>query len=146
MILEEGDVVRIISGDMAGNDAHIDSWDEMTGRYVVLVDGMPFGKTAEELLPIVEIVDEEDVTPSFGMTSEQVATFVEEYARRCGERVRGVGNDQYSEGQYQKFETMSPIELFTMLQEELEDLVPYIVFIHIVTQRMVKAMKESAIE
>lgn len=59
------------------------------------------------------------------MTSEELAQHVEDAISRCRGRVLGIGNEQYSEGDKQKFENMSPTELLEWALEEADDLVVY---------------------
>lgn len=59
------------------------------------------------------------------MTSEDLANHVEAAIRRCRGRVTGIGNEQYSEGEKQKFESMTPVELLEWALEEADDLIVY---------------------
>lgn len=59
------------------------------------------------------------------MTSEELAQHVEDAVTRCRGRVLGVGNEQYSQGDVQKFETMTPNELLEWALEEADDLIVY---------------------
>lgn len=70
------------------------------------------------------------------MTSEELAEEVEATVRRCRNRVLGVGDQQYSEGDAQKFERMPVDELMTWTLEELDDAVVYAVMLGIRIRRM----------
>jgi hypothetical protein len=59
------------------------------------------------------------------MTSEELATQVDQMIEECRERVMGVGHDQYSVGNKQRFEIMLLDDLFEYAEEELRDLVIY---------------------
>ena len=56
-------------------------------------------------------------------------------AGEAAARILGVGDEQYSEGEAQKFETMSLDELFQYLDEELLDQINYAVMLQIRLQR-----------
>jgi hypothetical protein len=74
--------------------------------------------------------------------STELADAVEELIRECRERVMGVGDQQYSEGDQQKFEGMPLTELFEWAFEEIDDVVVYAAMIRIRLQR-VKAMWDA---
>lgn len=61
------------------------------------------------------------------MTSEELAAEVEAAIRRTAARVMGPGNEQYSSGEQQLFETLPLEELLTYAQEELDDVIVYAV-------------------
>lgn len=65
------------------------------------------------------------------MTSEELAEQVQDAIIRCKGRVMGVGNDQYSQGDQQKFETLTPNELLEWALEESDDLIVYGVMVGI---------------
>jgi len=59
--------------------------------------------------------------------AEEVAATI----RRCQIRVKGVGDEQYSEGDTQKFEHMEMSDLLTWALEECDDAVVYAVMLGI---------------
>lgn len=59
------------------------------------------------------------------MTSAELAKEVEAIISECTARVLGVGQEQYSYGDKQKFETMPLDELFEFAEEELRDQIVY---------------------
>lgn len=73
------------------------------------------------------------------MTSEDLAYAVEQAIIRCRDRVLGVGDQQYSIGDTQKFELMGMDELFSWMQEELDDVIVYAVMTSIRLERICRA-------
>lgn len=69
------------------------------------------------------------------VTSEELASEVEAAISRTRGRVLGVGDQQYSQGDTQKFETMEVDELFAWMQEELDDVIVYAVMLGIRLRR-----------
>jgi hypothetical protein len=69
------------------------------------------------------------------MTSDDLADEVEAAIRRCRSRVLGVGDEQYSDGDTQKFENMPILELIDWTLEELDDVIVYAVMLGIRFQR-----------
>lgn len=78
------------------------------------------------------------------MKSEDLADEVEELITRCRARVLGTGNEQYSYGDTQKFETLPLLELIDWAMEEVEDSAAYAVMQHIRLRRL-RAAIEAAI-
>lgn len=121
------------------------------GLYVVEVNGKTFGFSPEELEPlfnlqevaavhVTEVDDEGDPVGTtqleklaipFGMSSEELAGAVADVVVDATARIKGVGNAQYSEPGFQKFEAMPLMELFEYADEELLDLINYIVMLRI---------------
>lgn len=77
-----------------------------------------------------------------GMTSEDLAVYVDAFIREAQARVRGVGDQQYSEGTHQKFEAMHPDELFAWAQEEMQDIAVYAAMLDIRIRRIREALKD----
>lgn len=73
------------------------------------------------------------------MTSEDLADAVELAITRCRGRVLGVGDQQYSEGEDQRFERMPISELFDWMQEELDDVIVYAVMLSVRLERIRRA-------
>lgn len=76
----------------------------------------------------------------FGMSSDSTANYIGSLITRCQSRIKGVGNDQYFNGEFQKFEVMSDDDLIIGLMEEIEDAVNYLGFLHIKVNRL-RAMR-----
>jgi hypothetical protein len=70
------------------------------------------------------------------MTSEELAEEVAATIKRCEIRIKGVGDEQYSEGKTQKFEYMELSDLLTWALEELDDAVVYAVMLGIRFRRI----------
>lgn len=65
------------------------------------------------------------------MKSSELAQEVRNFAEFCATRIEGVGDEQYSEGDKQRFESYSPEKLLSMIDEELADIVNYSVMTRI---------------
>jgi len=66
-----------------------------------------------------------------GVSTEDLTSFIESFASLRASRVRGVGHDQYSHAQGQKFESFTPADTVRELIEELADASNYIDFLAI---------------
>ncbi|MDG9711132.1 MULTISPECIES: hypothetical protein [Streptomyces] len=75
------------------------------------------------------------------MTPEQLADSFGHFLRACRQRVLGVGAEQYSEGEKQKFETMPLPELVAWAREEAQDLGVYAAMVDIRLQRLEAVVK-----
>lgn len=133
------------------------------GMYVVSIDGIKFGFSEDELEPLFNLKEvaavhvtelDEDGDPEgtthleklvkpFGMSSEDLAQYVADAVVDAAGRIKGVGNQQYSEGNYQKFEGMPLIDLFEMADEELLDLVNYAIMLRIRLIRLASALFDT---
>jgi hypothetical protein len=82
------------------------------------------------------------------VTSEELADEVEAFIVHAVTRVRGTGDEQYSQGDTQKFEGMNLDELFLWAEEELVDTVNYAVMLAIrlrrLQQEIAMTIKEAA--
>ena len=74
------------------------------------------------------------------MTSAELAQEVAAFIEECQARVMGVGNEQYSMGDKQKFEVMSIDELIEYTEEELRDMAVYACMNHIRLRRLREAL------
>jgi len=73
------------------------------------------------------------------MTSEELAKAVQEFSLKCGatkglvelasNRILGIGDAQYTQGDCQTFELIPMEQLITMFKEELADVLVYMVMI-----------------
>ena len=79
------------------------------------------------------------------MTPDELADEVASTIAACRARIMGTGAEQYSAGEVQQFELMTPEAILRAAMEEAEDLVAYGVMFRIRTQRVLDALeKESA--
>lgn len=154
--LRVGRPVVIKVGKHVGVVGMIVDYDEELDIY--LVNTTLFsqsGHTADELKPlytldqVTDIVVEKATTPlleqrvaEFGMSSEELAAYCAEYIVACISRIKGVGNDQYSEGGHQKFEVMELEDLIDYLREELMDVGNYAAMLDIRMRRIKEALQE----
>jgi len=77
------------------------------------------------------------------MKSEDLAFEVESFIYETKDRVLGIGDEQYSRGDDQKFEVMAFDDLFEYLEEEIRDVAAYATMLHIRIERMKKAIPSS---
>ena len=66
-----------------------------------------------------------------GVSTEDLTSFIESFASLRANRVKGVGHDQYSHAQGQKFEAFTTADTIRELIEELADASNYIDFLAI---------------
>lgn len=151
MKYEEGDVVVIVSGNGEGLIGTV-TGAELGGNYTVDVNGLAVVKPIESLAPVEELEDdyetyeapEDTEVPSFGMTSDALAEYAAKMNERVSQRIKGVGQEQYSEGDYQKFEAMPLPDLLVMTLEEIEDIAAYLPMMHIRVRRLLKALRDRS--
>lgn len=121
------------------------------GLYMVEVNGKLFGYHKDELDPLfnpeevaeVRVINTDEhgdpegttklekLVKPFGMSSQDLAESVVEYMKEATARIHGVGNDQYSQPSHQKFEELDIHEMFNYADEELLDLMNYLVMLRI---------------
>jgi hypothetical protein len=158
-----GRPVLIKSGDFAGKFGKVIEFG--MGLYVVEVGAWKVAVSEDALEPYFNLKEvaavhvtelDEDGDPEgtthleklvkpFGMSSEDLAEYVADAVVDAAGRIKGVGNDQYSEGGFQKFEGMPLIELFEMADEELLDLVNYAIMLRIRLIRLASALFDTNI-
>lgn len=156
-----GRPVLIKAGDFAGKFGKVLEFG--MGLYVVEVGAWKVAVSEDALEPyfnLKEIAEvhvtelDEDGDPEgtthleklvkpFGMSSEDLAQYVADAVVDAAGRIKGVGNQQYSEGSYQKFEGMPLIDLFEMADEELLDLVNYAIMLRIRLIRLASALFDT---
>ena len=68
---------------------------------------------------------------AFGVSTDDLTSFIESFASLRASRVRGVGAEQYSLAQGQKFESFTTPDIIRELIEELADASNYIDFLAI---------------
>jgi len=93
----------------------------------------------EEGDPVGTTVLEKIVKP-FGLSSDDLAQYVSDFVVDAVARVKGVGNEQYSMQGYQKFEALTLPGLFEYADEELLDLMNYLVMLRIRFIRLASAL------
>lgn len=71
-----------------------------------------------------------------GVSSDQLAGYVEEFINACKSRVLGVGKDQYENDGRQGFEDMSPVELIREARAEAQDGAVYMAMLDIQLARL----------
>ena len=66
-----------------------------------------------------------------GVSTEDLTSFIESFASLRANRVKGVGHDQYSHAQGQKFESFTTSDTIRELLEEIADASNYLDFLAI---------------
>jgi NTP pyrophosphatase (non-canonical NTP hydrolase) len=150
---------------MVGRAVYLKKWDVVGRIYgealefdLWLVEGTDGERGAhreDEMEPlytlsqVTDVVVQQATTPAlearvaqFGMSSEELAQYCADYIVACVARVKGVGNDQYSEGGHQKFEVMELDDLIEYLREELMDVSNYAAMLDIRMRRIQEALQE----
>jgi hypothetical protein len=133
------------------------------GLYVVEIGGIEFGYSPDEVEPlfnlkevasitVTELDDDGDpvgttelekVVKPFGLSTEDLAGYVTDFAVDAASRIRGTGNDQYSMDGYQRFEGYTLPQLFNETDQELLDLFNYLVMIRIRMIRLFNAIMSA---
>jgi hypothetical protein len=85
--------------------------------------------------------DLSDKVKDFGMSSEDLAEYVGQFMADCASRIKGAGNEQYSEDGYQRFEAMDLDDLFEYIEEEIRDIPNYCAMLFIRMRRLREALK-----
>lgn len=73
--------------------------------------------------------------PTEGMTSVDLADYIEALCTEARERIIGTGDEQYSEAERQRFEQFPAIRLYTEFREELLDSINYLAMLDITMRR-----------
>lgn len=151
MIYPEGTQVVITGGDFEGNHGVIELWEEVFELYVVHLEGSDgrayhVGVRHAHLFPIdLEPPSQSDEVPPFGLTSEEFADYTEQFIRDSASRIRGVGNEQYSQGDHQQFESMDLDDIFEYAEEEIRDLANYASMAFIRIRRVRDALRDMGV-
>jgi GNAT superfamily N-acetyltransferase len=149
----------------AGSNLHkVGIVDRMEyGMYVVEIGGREFAYEPEEVEPLFnlkeiaavhvqELDDEGDpfgtthlekLVKPFGLTSDDLAGYVADFVVDAAARIRGIGDAQYSNQTFQKFEGKALMEVFNDADEELLDLMNYLVMLRIRIIRLANAIFEA---
>lgn len=156
-----GRPVLIKSGDFVGKFGKVVEFS--FGLYMVEVGNMKVAAREDQLEPYFNLQEvasvhvtelDEDGDPEgtthleklvkpFGLSSEDLAQYVADAVVDAAGRIKGVGNDQYSMGGFQKFEGMPLIELFEYADEELLDLMNYAIMLRIRLIRLASALFDT---
>ena len=80
---------------------------------------------------------------TYGMTPERLGRGFKAFVERAYRRITGVGAEQYSTAQSQKFEDMPLSAIAEGALEELEDLAVYAGMLHIRFQRITAALRAA---
>jgi len=153
---EKDDEVKVTAGIFAEQTAVVVGYDTNHDLYFVRIGEHDVPGAIQAVFPsMIEPLDEDEDdedeeddeegyplpdTPIHGMTSEQLADCVSDFIVACTTRVKGVGDEQYSEGTHQKFEAMSIDELVEWAEEEVQDLAVYAAMLHIRLRRVRQAL------
>lgn len=150
--LQEGDWAQLTEGEYEGVYAEVLTELDGEGYHVIALDnGEQWQVPAHMLAPVIEVYAQEvphenqAAAPPFGMSSDQVAHYAEQFLNGCLGRITGVGNAQYATEHYQRFETMNPLEVLDNIEEEILDIPNYCVFLYILIQRMKQGLGEAAL-
>jgi hypothetical protein len=152
-LLGVGRAVLVKQGDWAGSVGIIT--EETFDLYFVNHNNGFTGHKPHELEPLflmdqvvgVKLAEQEpgsdlaDKVKPFGMSSEDLADFVQEFIKDCTSRIKGAGNDQYSFEGYQKFEVMDLDDLFEYIEEEFRDIPNYLAMLYLRIRRVREALK-----
>lgn len=154
-LIEVGDAVRILAGRSIGEVGKVnDIWHNK------IVVGIYAGEVAvdrDQLEPLFDLeqgieIKLPEVAPGsalaekvkpFGLSSEELGEFTTEFIAEAVSRVNGVGNEQYSEGSFQKFESMDLDDLLEYAEEEVLDIANYSAMMFIRLRRLRQALDEA---
>lgn len=154
-LVEPGRSVVIKSGIHIGEVGRVATWDSVIERWEIDLGGLSVYKDTNEVEPMftmdqvigVKIQEQAkgsdlmDKVKGFGLSSEELAGYAQQFITDCANRIKGVGNEQYSEAGYQKFEAMDLDELFEYIEEELRDVPNYCTMLYIRIRRLREALK-----
>lgn len=147
--------MTIKAGICIGEVGRVSVWDAVMEKWEVDLGYSSVYKHGSELEPmftmdqVINVKVEaqqpgsdlaEKVKP-FGMSSEDLAEFVDVFITDCKDRIKGAGNEQYSEDGYQKFEIMDLDDLFEYIEEEIRDIPNYCAMLFIRMRRVREALK-----
>jgi hypothetical protein len=121
----------------------VDHTDGSTGAYLK--------HELEPLLTLDQVVDIKlreqepgsdlrDKVKDFGMSSQDLADFCQEFILECVGRVKGVGNDQYNRQGFQRFEERELDQVLEDIEEEILDIPNYLAMLFIRVRRLRQAM------
>ena len=154
-LLVQGRTVVVKSGEFNGRVGFIQEYDAAFDLYMVSNGNWLSGHEWFELEPLftlgqvvnVKVAEQEpgsdlsDKVKQFGMSSDDLADYVNVFMTDCVNRIKGVGDKQYSEEGYQKFEAMDLDGLFEYIEEEIRDIPNYCAMLFIRIRRLREALK-----
>lgn len=146
--------VLMTSGVGAGCVGLVTSWNHGFEKWEVEFDGHSYFKEDHELDPVFtmnQIVDVKlkesapgsdlaDKVKDFGMSSEELASFANDFIQDCVLRIKGAGKEQYQEDGYQRFEVLDLDDLFEYIEEEIRDIPNYCAMLYIRLRRLRSAL------
>lgn len=147
--------VFVKSGEHTGRIGFIQEYDPAFDLYMISNGNWLSGHEWFELEPLftlgqvvdVKLADQQpgsdlsDKVQGFGMTSDDLAEYTNTFIADCVNRIKGVGNTQYSEDGYQRFEAMDLDDLFEYIEEEIRDIPNYCAMLFIRIRRLREALK-----
>lgn len=152
-LLGVGRAVLVKQGEWAGSVGVIT--EETFDMYFVNHSNGFSGHKAHELEPLflmdqvvsVKLAEQQpgselsDKVKPFGMSSDDLADYVNTFIVDCVNRIKGAGKEQYSEDGYQRFEAMDLDGLFEYIEEEIRDIANYCAMLFIRIRRLREALK-----
>lgn len=150
-------VVR--SGIHIGEVGRVASWDSILEQWEIDFGGFSAYKQTEEVEPMftmdqiigVKLQEQQsgsdimDKVKGFGLTTEELADYCKMFIVDCTNRIKGVGDQQYSNPGYQKFEVMELDDLLEGIEEEIRDIPNYLTMLFIRIRRIREALKTADI-
>lgn len=151
-LIETGSPVRVLEGPRIGKVGIAETaWDEMV---IVSIDGIEVAFRRGQLEPLFDLTegieikvpayqsgsDLYDKVKGFGMSSDDLADFCKEFILEAMGRVTGVGDKQYSNVGFQKFEGMELDQLLEYAEEEILDIPNYCAMLFIRIRRLRQAL------
>lgn len=152
-LIEEGDAVRVLEGKWVG---HVGKVNQITFGDMLLVGfvGTEVLFSRGQVEPLFDLEkgitikvpeyqagsDLYDKIKGFGMSTRDLAEFVQEFNHECQARISGVGDKQYSQDGFQKFEAMELDDLLEYAEEEVLDIPNYCAMLFIRIRRLRQAL------
>lgn len=151
---QDGDEVEVVDGDFKGYHGSVLKYEDVFGRYLITIpEASKFGHFAyqeDELRRIEpdtpteepeenEVVDEIHI-PTFGMTNEQIVSYLEYMMQRSLAHVKEIGAEDAFFG-YQEWEGMSASQVLIALMFKLEEGMALFAQAHILIGRTVAAIE-----
>lgn len=152
-----GDRVRIAVGATADSEHRIGDVGHIVEHdrgdlcpWVVDIDGARGWYADDELERIETPSPMSLAVQPYGMTSQQLADYVQQFITAAQSRVTGVGHDQYGRSgpdgkPRQLFEDMTPGQILRMAREEAQDLAVYAAMLDIRLARIGEALNAKGV-
>lgn len=156
-LIEQDDPVRVVEGKYVGRVGQVLDVLFHGTKIIVDVSGQEVAYDRNQLEPLFDLeqgiqIKLPEVEPgsalaekvkAFGLSSEELGEFCVEFNSEAQGRINGVGNKQYSQGGFQKFETMELDELLEYAEEEVLDIANYAAMMFIRLRRLRQALDEA---